>query len=220
MNAWILLRLGFESIRGSSLLFKLFVIAPPVLIFFVLLLFFPPAALVWLGLWLIVAILILALVAAQMKKLINIKISPYMFRSAVNRDKISRLADELTGLGFTHVGYFKVEDRSLFFEGLAKEDLKIYAMIASGDDTTDAYVEFSSSYADGGRYCVSGSKTRSVLPRPANMVNIHYPGQSVEKLFGIFLRDRPEAGLLDAPADKFQETVEQELRRTAEYIFR
>ena len=220
MNPWIMLRLGFESVRGSNWRFRLFTFGPSAALFIMLLLIFPPAALIVPVVWLVIFILVLAAAALQMKQLLNIKLSPYMFRSVINRDQISRLAEELDGLGFTHAGFFKVDDRDLFVEGLTRPDWKVYAMITSGNEDADAYVEFSSFYADGGSYCVSGGKTRSVLPRPANMVNVHYPGRSCEELLNLFLKNRPNHNFLDTPPEKFQETVEQEIRRLGEYIFK
>ncbi len=218
MNAWILFRLGIEAIRGSNWRFRLFIFGSPALIFLVLLLVFPPAALVVPVVWLLFFIFALVVVALQMRQLLDIKLKPCLFRAVVNRDQIARLAGDLAALGFVHVGFFQVDGRDLFVEGLARPDWKVYAMITSGTEDTDAYVEFSSAYADGGSYCVSGGKTRSVLPRPANMVNVHHPGKSADELLGLFLRTRPDGGLLDTPPDGFQETVEREIRRMGEYI--
>ena len=220
MNVWVLLRLGFEAVRGSNWRFKLLTFGPSVLIFLLLLFTFPAAALIVPALWLLFFIIALIIAAFQMKQLLNIKLRPSLFRAVINRDEISRLAGELAALGFVHVGLFKVAGRDLYVEGLVRPDWKVYAMITSGDTNADAYVEFSSFYADGGAYCVSGGKTRSVLPRPANMVNIHHPGKSTEELLGIFLQGRPDYGLLDTPPDRFQETVEREIRRMGEYIFK
>ena len=220
MNAWVLLRLLIESIRGSNWRFRLFTFGWPVLAFLLLLLIFPPAAFILAGLWLFLIIIALVATVAQMKQLLNIKLVPCIFRAVVNREQISRLAGDLTALGFAHAGFFQVEGRDLFVEGLVKPDWKVYAMITSGNEHTDAYVEFSSSYAGGGTYCVSGGKTRSFLPRPPNMVNIHHPGKSTGELLSLFMQGRPNNGLLDTPADKFRENVEQEIKRSAEYILK
>lgn len=220
MNIWTFLRLGFESIRGSNWRFRLFIFGSPALLFLFLLLIFPPAALCVPLLWLLIYAFAVAVSALQMKQLVNIKLSPYLFRSVVNQDQISRLAGELAELGFAHVGFFKVEGRDIFVEGLTRPDLKVYAMIVSGGEDTDAYAEFSSFYVDGGSYCLSGGKTRSVLPRPANMINIHHPGRNCGELLNLLLRDRPGQGLLDTPPERFQEMTEQEIRRMGDYIFK
>lgn len=221
INARVMLLLGIEAIRGGNFKFFLNTLAGPILIFLLLLVFVSlKAALIMLAVALGFFLIALGIAAAQMEKLLDIRLEPWPFRAVVNRDQITRLAEDLTRLGFIPAGMFKVTGRDLYVEGWTHPDLKVYAMITSGDENVDAYVEFSTSYADGGSYCVSGSKMRSVLPRPANLVNVNYSGKSSEELLGILLRCRPDYGHLDTPPEKFMENVDQEMRRTKDYLFK
>jgi len=221
INARIMLLVGIQAVKGGNARFFLNTFAFPILLFFGLwFLVSFKAALIVVAVWLVIFAVVLAIVAAQVESLTDVRLEPWPFRSVVNKNQIEKLAGELAGLGFSPAGFFKVAGRDLYVEGWVRPDWKIYAMITSGDENADAYVEFSSAYADGGSYCVSGSKMKPVLPRPANMAENNFPGKSVEELLGIMLRCRPDYGLLDTPPEKFQEAVETEIQRMREYLFK
>ena len=219
INVRVMLLVGLETIRGSKPSFLLRIYGFPLLLALVLWYFISyKAALIVVGIQAGLFLFALALTAAQMEKLLDIRLEPWPFRGVVNRDRIARLADDLLRLGFTPSGLFKVVGKDLFLEGFVRPDLKIYAMITSGNEDTDAYVEFSCDYENGGSYCVGGGKHGGALPRPDNMVQENFPGKSTEELLGIMLRCRPDYGLKETPPEKFQENVEESLRIMKQYL--
>ena len=219
INVRVMLLVGLETIRASKPIFLLQIYGLPLLLALVLWYFISwKAALVVVAVQVGLFLFALAVTAAQMEKILDIRLEPWPFRAVVNRDRITRLADDLLRLGFTPAGQFKVTGKDLFVEGFARPDLKIYAMVTSGNEDSDAYVEFSCDYENGGSYCVSGGKHGGALPRPANMVLEKFPGKSTEELLGIMLRCRPDYGLNDTPPEAFQHNVENSLRIMKEYL--
>ena len=219
INAKVMLMVGLETLKGSRPSFLLKIYGLPAALALLLWYFISyKAALVVVGFQVLLFIIALAVAAATMDKLLDIRLEPWPFRGVVNRDQITRLANELTALGFTPAGMFKVVGKDLFVEGFVRPDWKIYAMVTSGNEDTDAYVEFICDYHNGGSYCVSGGKHGLALPRPDNMVTEQFPGKSTEELLGIMLRCRPDYGLTDTPPEDFQRNVEEGIRIMREYL--
>lgn len=217
----VMLRLGYETIRSGSVRFFVNSFGLGLFLFLALWLMVSlKAALVVLAIQVLVFIAALVVTATQIEKLLDIRLEPWPVRGAVNHDQITRLADDLAALGFIPAGRFKVVDKDLFIEGFARPDWKIYAMITSGTETTDAYLEFGADYIDGGHYCVSGGKMRDPLPRPANMIQVNCPGKSAEELLGIMLRCRPDHGLSDAPPENFRQNIERNLAVQRQFILK
>lgn len=215
----IFFRLIIQSIRGGNRNFHLQTFGFPLAVFVgVWLVFSLRAALIVFAIE--VAVFIIAIIVGVVVTDFSqeLKLEPWFFRSAVNKKTVERLAGELASFGFFHLGYFKVAGKELYLEGWVRRDWKIYAIIMCGNEHTDAYVEFSSSYSDGGSYCISGSKINEILPRPSNMIQINGYGKSTRELLGMFLKCRPERNLLDTPPENFVACIEEENKRMQQFM--
>ncbi len=208
-----------QSIKAGNRSFYLHTFCFPLIVFVgVWLMFSLKAALIVLAVevaFFIIAVIV-GLAVTDLSQ--EIKLEPWFFRSTINKEAVARLAGELACFGFAHIGYFKIAGKELYLEGWVRRDWKIYAIIVAGNENTDAYVEFSSSYADGGSYCISGSKMKEILPRPSNMIQINIYGKSIRELLGMFLKCRPEQNLMDTPPEKFVARVEDENKRMQQFI--
>lgn len=189
----------------------------PILAVLLALAFSPTAAAVVLAVELAVFAAVVIATGRFMVRFLDLKVEPVSdYGPNVDLAAVKRLEEALISLGFTPIGLYRL-DLSVQ-SALVREDLKIYATIHCGAQGLKPHLEYGSLYEGRRFYQISDMNIKSEWFYPPNIVNDNFPGKNPAELLDIFLRKRPEQGLLETPPDNFVESQEMEKQLTREHL--